>query len=618
MDHDFLQPPPSAAVEPDRPVIPTRLERLAIMSITMRSWCVCLGFVLGLAAGQAVAAAPVAQKPAADSTEAAADGDPPGQADLNAAIDAKLAVDELEDFERVLDLCRKALDKGLDDESRKFAEDLYTGTLIDRAGMLTEALFGAPRPDAQWPRIRAFAMRDLEEVISRDPKLGGAHLMIARLQALPDGNRDRAAEAAAKALALLGDDKLQRAQATQVLAELAADPREKAAFFDAAVELAPRDPDIRRARGMFRLMADEFAGAREDLAVAAEEEPRNASVQEALGLACLMGDRLAEAREAFSRAIELAPDAISPLLQRARIQALEEKTEEALADIDRAIDIDPKNPASLLLRARINQQAGDTEAALEDVETLLAERPDTPGALELRGLIAAEREDYEAAIRDFRRLAARDPDDPALIGQLGMLYLAAKQPREAIRRFTRALELDDDNFPCRRGRSDAAISIGDHPAALADLEKALALEPDDSGVLNNLAWLLATSPDDDIRDGKRAIELATKACEVTEWEEAHIISTLAAAYAEAGDFEAARKYSKQAVEKGAESEEVTEQLEAELASYEAAKPWRERQTMAEAGEEPDDKPAGDEADKRPAAEAEPAAPITPRRPFDDD
>lgn len=601
------------------------------MSIAIRPWSVCLGIVVAAAACLARAdEAAVAEQPApavappADKS-ATPPADAPGQADLNEAIDAKLAVDDLDDFARVLDLCKRAVDKGLDEESRKFAEDLYTGTLIDRAGMLTEALFRQARPDEQWPRIRAFAMRDLEEVVKRDPRLGGAHLMIARLQALPDGNRERAAEAAAKALALLGDDKLQRAQATQVLADLAQDPREKAAFFDAAVALAPRDAEIRRARGMSRLMADDFEGAREDLMVAAEEEPGDAAVQEALGLACLMSERTAEAREAFTRAIDLAPDAISPLLQRARILAIEEDREAALEDIDRALDIEPGNPAALLLRARINQQAGDTDDALADVESILADRPDMPGALELRGLIAAEREDYETAIRDFRRLAARNPDDPALVGQLGMLYLAAKQPREAIRRFTRALELDEDNFACLRGRSDAAISIGDHPAAVTDLEKALGIKPEDSGVLNNLAWLLATSPDDDLRDGKRAIELATKACEVTKWEEAHIISTLAAAYAETGDFDAARKYSTQAVEQGGESDEVAAQLTAELDSYEAAKPWRERQAMEEKGgaggeAEPGAEPATAPELEKPerAGDAGPASePLKPRRPFQD-
>ncbi len=576
-------------------------------------WTVFTGWLLAMVLVAAGVAAPQADTGTDEPPAPAAAADAPGQEDLNAAIDAKLAIEQLDDFSRVLALCRTAVDKGLDEESRKFAEELYTGTLIDRAGMLVEAIFDSPRPDPQWPRIRAFAMRDLDEAVSRDPGLGGAQLMIARLQTLPGGDRKRAAAAAAKALGLLGDDQLKRARATLVLADLEDDPKEKAALFDAAVELSPRDPEVRRARGMFHLMDDAFDKAREDLAVAVEEQPDNASLHEAIGLACLMGERLAEARDAFGKAIELEPDAIGPLLQRARVWAVEGDTEQALADIDRAVDLEPENRAALLLRARINQQAGDSDAALADIETVLTEEPDQQSALELRGLLAAERQDYPAAIDDFRRLAARNPDDPAVIGQLGMLYLAAKQPREAIRRFTRALEIDADNFPCRRGRSDAAISTGDHPAALTDLEKAVVLKPDDSGVLNNLAWLLATSPDNDLRDGKRAIELATKACEVTKWKEAHIISTLAAAYAETGDFENARKFSRQAVETGKEGDEgqVVEQLAAELTSYEAAKPWRERQEMEEAVVEV-------AAENPPLRDEEPVADAPPRRPFDDD
>jgi tetratricopeptide (TPR) repeat protein len=550
----------------------------------------------------AVAAADdVGEEKPADAPSAVAD--PLGIDDLNAAIDAKLAIEQLDDFGRVLVLCRKAIDKGLDDDSRKFAEDLYTGTLMDRAGMLSEAIFDSPRPDPQWPRIRAFAMRDLGEAVGRDPGLGGAHLMIARLQALPGGDRKRAAAAAAKALELLGDNKLDRARATLVLADLEDDPKKKAALFDAAVELSPRDPDVRRTRGMYWLSIDEFEKAREDLEVAVDSQPRNATLHEALGIALVLAKDLDKARAAFGRAIDLDPDAPGPLLQRARLLAVEGKNDEALDDINRAVELQPENIPALLLRARVLQHGDDPDAALADVETVLETSPDLPAALELRGLMAAERQDYESAIRDFRKLASKNPDDIAIIGQLGMLYLAGGQPGEAINRFTRALEIDDKNFPCRRGRSDAAISMGDHPAALADLEKALELKPDDSGVLNNLAWLLATSPDDDLRDGKRAIELATKACEETTWEAAHIISTLAAAYAETGDFENAKKFARQAVEAGKDDENVAEQLTAELESYEQEKPWRERQEVGEGSDEPTaDAPADQQPPRRPFQE----------------
>ncbi|MFM7205468.1 MAG: hypothetical protein ACKO4T_02195, partial [Planctomycetaceae bacterium] len=125
-----------------------------------------------------------------------------------------------------------------------------------------------------------------------------------------------------------------------------------------------------------------------------------------------------------------------------------------------------------------------------------------------------------------------------------------------------------------------------------------------------------------------------KACAATEWKEAHIISTLAAGHAEKGDFETAKKYSRQAVEAdAAEAGGVEEQLRAELAAYELGKPWRERQEMPEGGESggtttgrdaaqatPAEKPAGTASDK-PAEAAKPAATAAsdaaPRRPFDD-
>jgi hypothetical protein len=105
------------------------------------------------------------------------------------------------------------------------------------------------------------------------------------------------------------------------------------------------------------------------------------------------------------------------------------------------------------------------------------------------------------------------------------------------------------------------------------------VQPEDSGILNNLAWVLATSPEDALRDGKRSIELATKAAEVTEFKEAHILSTLASGYAEVGEWEKAVEWAKKAVEAG--EGEMKEQLQKELDSYLEKKPWREKQDVKE-------------------------------------
>jgi tetratricopeptide (TPR) repeat protein len=131
-----------------------------------------------------------------------------------------------------------------------------------------------------------------------------------------------------------------------------------------------------------------------------------------------------------------------------------------------------------------------------------------------------------------------------------------------------------------RGRGDALLSVAKQKEAIADYEQVLKVEPEHSGTLNNLAWVLATSPHDKLRDGRRAIELATKACELTEYKAPHILSTLASGYAETGDFENAKKWSKKAVELG-KGTDVVEQLQKELESYEQKKPWREEQKVEE-------------------------------------
>jgi tetratricopeptide (TPR) repeat protein len=188
-------------------------------------------------------------------------------------------------------------------------------------------------------------------------------------------------------------------------------------------------------------------------------------------------------------------------------------------------------------------------------------------------------------------------------------YLFDQQPVPAIEAFDKVLKWDDDNADALRGRGDAYLNLGKHAEAIADFNAALETDPENDGLLNNLAWVLATSPMDDQRNGQRAIELATKACELTAYEMPHILSTLAAAYAETGEWETAIKYSEQAVEKGKDGLNADD-LAAELASYKEHKPWREEHPLTVEGnsdQAPDDEPnAESQTSVPPATEPAPA------------
>jgi len=107
----------------------------------------------------------------------------------------------------------------------------------------------------------------------------------------------------------------------------------------------------------------------------------------------------------------------------------------------------------------------------------------------------------------------------------------------------------------------------------------LAREGESSATLNSLAWSLATSPFPSLRDGQEAIALATKACESTEWGKATYLDTLAAACAEAGEFEEAVKWQQKAIELA--PWDHAERFKTRLDLYQNGKPHREIATGSE-------------------------------------
>jgi eukaryotic-like serine/threonine-protein kinase len=128
-------------------------------------------------------------------------------------------------------------------------------------------------------------------------------------------------------------------------------------------------------------------------------------------------------------------------------------------------------------------------------------------------------------------------------------------------------------------RAGAAEACGNYAQAFSDCEAAVEVHPNYALSLRELAWLCATCPTDDIRDGDRALELATQACEMTHLEKAEYIDALAAAHAEMGSFSTAAKWQKTAIGLLREEERSKWQTDYEwrLTLYSSGKPYRGQQ-----------------------------------------
>lgn len=536
-----------------------------------------------------------------------------GQADLDEALRVKVLAEGLSDLNKVIELLESALDKGLDVENSDFAEQVLSESLFERASQLTTVLQGLPEAgmaDPRMARIRALAVSDLRRVATYDEPPSEALSTLAELLVL-SGDEDEAAEARDILTDLIDGEGFaelpveQQADSLVLRAALQEAAADALADFQRAIELSPDEAEYRLKLAQFQFQHDDVDAALAEIARVVENTPDQITAYLLQSQILRAVKRYDEALQALDKVAELAPESIVPHQYRGEIYREMNELDKAIEAFTQVLNITPKMELALIRRAETYLLAGKLTEALADVDALLAENRDLVIVHGLRAQILGEMERYGEAIDEMKLLARELPGQPDVRMHLAAYYLMNEQPREAIEEYNGVLESDAENFLALRSRGDAYLNVGDHKTAIADFERALALEPDDSSLLNNLAWVLATSPDDDVRDGRRAIELATKACEITQYKAPHILSTLAAAYAETGDFETARKWSQKAVDFN--DPEHGEQLAQELASYEAEKPWRERQTIGAAAEQ---EPANADAPSNDGAEQtvdEPAA-----------
>ena len=283
---------------------------------------------------------------------------------------------------------------------------------------------------------------------------------------------------------------------------------------------------------------------------ALELDPDNELAHRNLGTALLMQGRRAEAGPHFDKASEIhlraaveddpasakGYDDLGALLLRTG------RVEEAVAQFEKAAELKPDSAeARVDLAGALAQQGKLDDAAAQLRKALDADAGYAPAHYNL-GLIAMRRGDAQGAVAEWRRAVALDPKYAEAHISLG----------------------------------DALDGQGQTAEALAEWRAGIELQPGDAQTLRRAAWALATSTDGAVRSGGDALAYAVRAVEIEGGGDALTLDTLAAAYAEKGQFADAALTARRALAKATAEKQaaLAEAIGARIVLYEAQKPYR--------------------------------------------
>ena len=157
-----------------------------------------------------------------------------------------------------------------------------------------------------------------------------------------------------------------------------------------------------------------------------------------------------------------------------------------------------------------------------------------------------------------------------ILASQGKYDLAIQDCNEALRQYRGCVE-------AALLRAKINSHLGKYAEASKEFNYLVSLHPRSvtlARALSDRAWFLATCPDPSFRNGQQAVKDAKAACSLMVWKDEHMIDTLAAAYAETGDFESAMRYAQQALGVKDISAEDSKKIQRHLELFKQNKPIR--------------------------------------------
>ena len=262
------------------------------------------------------------------------------------------------------------------------------------------------------------------------------------------------------------------------------------------------------------------------------------------------------ARRAVALTAENTPE---PWLTLATVCAAAHRTNDAVQAVQKAVALQapashlaanrqlPRALADLGLSLVPDGQIGAAMVLLSEAARLASDTMDRAEIERQIGIVFSEKGKFEEAAAHYQRALQIYPRFATAHFDLALDLAHQGKSAGALEHYAKAIEINPFYAEAHRNLALALLSAGQSADARAHLADAIRLKPDYVDALNDLAWMLATASDARLREGKEALRLAKHAAELTGHKDAGILETLAAAYAETGQFPEAIKTAEQAI-----------------------------------------------------------------------
>ena len=249
--------------------------------------------------------------------------------------------------------------------------------------------------------------------------------------------------------------------------------------------------------------------------------------------------------------------------------------DKAITEFDAMIELDPKDATAYECRGCARFMKGDSDKAIADLSRAIQVNPTNPSAYFNRAGVYCAKENFRMALEDFDACLQLAPSNHQAFKYRAAVHSSIGSDDKAIADWNEYLRFESKDARSFYARGFAHFRLRQFNKALEDYRESLRLAPKQPDVLNQIAWIQAVCPVDATRNGREAIVVATEACELTGWHSSQFIDTLAAAFAEGGDFASAVKYQRRAIELGDTNEVVVGQMKERLLLFETSQPFRE-------------------------------------------